>query len=737
MNVLRLALVLILGGMGPLVWGQVPTPYWYAPQGGPQPPAAIPTYTKVELGLSLDTTWARARDRYAFDGIDGWLTGPQGQQRRVLLFYYEPLRYGAVGRKLVYGNYRVEAPSAAVWRPAEGPEPQHHWRMRLVLDAPGRWQLQLRRRIGGERRPWGAPIVLQAVPSERLAPLAFDPGGRYLRDARGNMTFLLGHNVAYYTNETMPTPYADRHPSGDKGYARNTRWQYEHYLDQISNHGGDLPGGNYARILLTPWTFDLEVDSVGNYDACQNRAFDLDQVVELAAERGVYLHLVLYDHVFFNDHPDPARRFPYYHWGNHPYHTQLAGVEEVVDFFTDAEALALARQKLRYLVARYGYAPQWFCLELFNETDNFLGGNRRYYLDHQAEIDGWNVALAGYLDSLDTHLLATTGVMNATSAAAVWASPAIDFSSYHLYQALKNTHYFTHYLTQRLLRRHDKPTMLGEYGLHIYNDTGQLCGWDINDPDPASFSVMHNALWGGSFAGSFSAPLLWYYWVFHGHWMNPPGYLFYVPMRSFLAGEDLAGMQPLANACSRLFLPDFDRSSAAPDGCYPADADDAAYRIGGIYTSNDANLQVFALADSGRLLGWVHNKNHYWYDLRHLANVGDTPDQPCPSYNWPTGDSSTDAGLDPYRYPLYRETISLPVARPGRYRLEWWGTYPTYDYAGDGQPQSGPGRIEAWTDTLQVASRTATFRIPPLVALARGEGPQAPDYGFKLIWLGP
>jgi hypothetical protein len=727
MKYLWLALTALL--LPSLAQGQLEEMYWYAPEPGPKPSRQIPVFAKVELGLSLTLDGEDPAERYQYDGIRGLLTGPSGQRRQVLIFYYEPLQYGAAEKQVVYGSVRVRTRAAQVWQPADNEKPAHRWRMRFALDEPGRWQFQLQR----DGRPWGNPIALTAVGSDHLSPLHFAPGERYLRDANQQSVFLMGHSLAYYSNQHQPAPYRDVRPDGDPAYARNTAYEYEQFFHELSQADGPHPGGNYARILLAPWTFDLEVDRVGDYDAQQNRAFDLDRVFDMAEARGIYLHLGLYDHVFFNDHPDPSRRYNHYHWGQNPYRTQLEGVEEVVDFFTDPEALAFAKQKLRYLIARYGYSPSFFCVEFFSETDNFMAANRSYYVKHQAEIDAWNVALGEYLHQLSDQVLATTGTMNAKSAAAVWDSPASDFSTYHLYQSIKNTSYFTYSVTQRLLDQYDKPCMLAEYGLHMTSEQGQRCGWDTNEGDPTTYSVMHNALWFSSFSGSFSTALIWYYWIFHAHWLDPKGAQFYTPLRAFFQGEDLGGLRPLSNACGQAFVPDFDFNRASPDACYPRYTDNPAWRGGGIYTSNDGNLQVFALQDTARVLGWVHNKNHYWYDLRHTATANNRDPEGCDPFNWPAEATGTDVGLDPYRYPLYRETMTLPVAKPGRYRLEWWHTYPPHDYANDGSQQGGVGRIKAWTERLQVIGSSVTVAIPPLVSLSQAQGRQAPDYGFKLI----
>lgn len=724
-----------------LIYGQTPRIQveemaWFGPEGRGQ---SVPAFTKVELGLRLSGAPTEARARYAFDGIRGQLTSPSGRRRQVLIFYYQPFRYGIERPSMAYESYRVSAPDSVVWRtldaekPAKGPLP---WRMRWVLDEPGTWEFSLMRKTADGWEPLGETVILPCVPSERRGWLDFQPGERYLSDAQGQHLLLMGHNLAYYHNREQPPAYRDTLLDGEPTYARNTRWQYEHYLDELSGNPEGPPGGNFTRILMNPWTFDLELKEAGNYDACQNRAFDLDRVVEMAEERGVYLLLGVIDHSQFNHHPDPQRRSAHYYWAQNPYALSLPQLSEPADFFTDSTAHALVRQKIRYLVARWGYTPHLLGLELMSEMDNFLAANHRYYVQHRAAIDTWASNMGRYAHRLREPLLVTTGTMNHHSAEDFWADAGSDFSSYHIYHAPKNVAYWHSYWGQRLWRRFEQPFLITEFGDQLFGADRTACAVDQADSDPATWGSLHNLLWASAFQGGMGTAMIWHFYLHHAHWLDPKGVAHYPLLRAFLAGEDLHGLQPHSNPCSGQFRPDFEADQFDLwQGCYPDSRRapfDSAYLPPFIQTTNDDQIAAFCLKGDDRALGWVQNKNHYWYDLPHQAQAGRDP-EPCAEFNWPPEAEETPAGLDPNRYPFYRDSLILTFEAPGWYEVEWWNTYPAHDYNQDGEPEHGEmGPLRAWTQQVYSPDGTLTIPIPGLVGLRLSRGLHAPDYGFKV-----
>ena len=57
-------------------------------------------------------------------------------------------------------------------------------------------------------------------------------------------------------------------------------------------------------------------------------------------------------------------------WNDNPYNAANGGpATNTWDFFTNATAINLHKNRLRYIIARYGYAQSIQSWELFNEID--------------------------------------------------------------------------------------------------------------------------------------------------------------------------------------------------------------------------------------------------------------------------------------------------------------------------------------------------------------------------------
>ena len=161
-------------------------------------------------------------------------------------------------------------------------------------------------------------------------------------------------------------------------------------------------------------------------------------------------------------------------------------------FWTDERARRLYRQRLRYIVARWGYSPHVWALEFWNE----LGEAR-------PEIVAWHREMAQYVRTIDPnrHLLSTsTWQGNLDKFAAIWDLPEMDFTQGHHYGALPG-------LTARIaehLARWPKPYLNGEGGGPPAR-TG-----DGQSLDPHSIEF-HNSLWAPMVLGSAGTTLPWWW----------------------------------------------------------------------------------------------------------------------------------------------------------------------------------------------------------------------------------
>jgi hypothetical protein len=311
----------------------------------------------------------------------------------------------------------------------------------------------------------------------------------------------------------------------------------------LADYGRWLPslgkaGGNWARLFLsnlekgqewmpapTPRPGTGTYMGLGRY--AQDNAWRLDEVVRLAGASGVRLLLCLgtfgefYDGGFFNEGC----------WVSNPYNAANGGpCAKPEDFWTSPQARKLYQQRLRYVIARWGYSPTVFGWEFWNEVPATPAN------------DAWLAEMAAYVKARDPdrHLVSTTW-----GSPAVWRCPDVDFTMKHIYGA-GNIADFTPLISQetRDARTYGKPYLQAEFGLDWRSGDDRLDrgGTGLN---------MHNGAWANMMSGAAGTSMLWY-WDTYVHPLNVYGVL--TPVRKFADTVDWAKMRfvPLEGLGARL-----------------------------------------------------------------------------------------------------------------------------------------------------------------------------------------
>ncbi len=144
------------------------------------------------------------------------------------------------------------------------------------------------------------------------------------------------------------------------------RYNYEYMLGRLV-----VDGGNFFRAWMCPWNLPLEWKTVSNTNryADDDGYFNasamqrMDRLVDLTSSLDVYMMLTL----------DNSGDFQGWAWHHNSYNRENGGpVTEPQDFFTNPRAKAQYKDRLRYLVARWGYSPHIAAWEFFNEIDNLM-----------------------------------------------------------------------------------------------------------------------------------------------------------------------------------------------------------------------------------------------------------------------------------------------------------------------------------------------------------------------------
>ena len=215
---------------------------------------------------------------------------------------------------------------------------------------------------------------------------------------------------------------------------------------------------------------------------------------------------------------------PFERWDIHPYNAANGGpCEKPNEYFTNDEAKRLYKAYLRYVIARWGYSPNLFLLQLHAEAD--------YTEDYPIDAGrDWHDEMSSYFHSIDPygHLL--------SSSLAIWrrdpklfALKGLDVSLPEIYD-IRDMGDGMYQDQSRLLKDYQKPCLVTECGLsYLYK---------IGDPLGIHF---HNSLWGSFIAGAAGCPDFWMSSDIHNN-----GFMsHYSALARFIENEDLTGLTPL------------------------------------------------------------------------------------------------------------------------------------------------------------------------------------------------
>ena len=437
--------------------------------------ASVGLYGLAEWHLDLTATFDNPFDPRDVDVV-GEFVAPSGRALAVPAFYAR--------------DYTRELRNdQEVLTPAGDPG----WRLRLTPAEVGEWRLIVRAR---DRSGTVASQELRfdcRQSPERGFVRRSDRAEHYLRFDSGEPYFAVGEDVCWP---------GQRHT-----------YDYDDWFTALG-----AAGGNFARIWLVRWNMALEWtqgDGHGEYCGAGRYSLDnawrLDHLLDLAQREGIYVMLSLGYH---GELMAERGYFGEQCFDKSPYNQVNGGpCATPEEFWTNEEARRLYKQRLRYLVARYGFSTHLQSWEFWNEV--------------WAPAD-WMREMSDYLHEIDPyqHLRTTT-----YGGDDVWNLPSMDFAQDHHYGSPDIPLDTVPRLSQACrsaVGRLTKPFLVGEFGIDFTtSDT-------TYDPQYRGTNL-HNGLWATTMSGSFGGGSLWY-WDGYVH----PGNLYheFTPLARFAARVD-------------------------------------------------------------------------------------------------------------------------------------------------------------------------------------------------------
>ena len=375
------------------------------------------------------------------------------------------------------------------------------------------------------------PFAFNVIPSSNKGYLQVGSNKRY---------FKLGNESFYPIGGNAPWPQTDvKFDSELANYVRG--WD-----DNINNWGGPIPesyrnhtvinrvyekyknvltnlsdnGANMIRTIMAPHATEIEWEKLGDYTNRLPMAQEMDGIVELAESQDFYLLWDMQIHYSFQ--PSDSAYYVFWAWdsqpnGNEFCYNNLIGTGEPLDFFTHAESKRYYKQRLRYILARWGYSTNIGMFELFSEINQVtLNGTKTgsYYENGNWQVfTDWLNEMGNYIGS---HHNGRVHMLTSSNAGAKHKDDnlylggplnVMSLNNYDLYEPTFGKFYIDE-VAKKQLNEDNSTNDVSSYIMHpnntrdvkplIYSETGVLA---LTAPCDYNKIEMDRILWQSIFSG--------------------------------------------------------------------------------------------------------------------------------------------------------------------------------------------------------------------------------------------
>lgn len=403
-------------------------------------------YQKTEWNLVLKASWSNP---YAFSEIalDMILTSPSGKQL-ALPCYYES---GKSGDESV-------------------------WKARFTARETGVYSYYFKLEENGKIVSSTSKAEFNVNPSKDKGFL--NPNDFWtLRYDNGELFRGIGENICWESRDVDDSKYF-------KALHEDKRFNYNYMLTKLAANGG-----NFFRTWMIYWNLPVDWKTVINNSRYQNTTSPynesgmkrMDQLVELCDSLGIHMMLALESHVGYMG----------IGWDISNYNVANGGFAKTpLEFFTLQKAREQYKNKLRLMVARYGYSPAIGAWEFFNEIDNAMYNVKPEDQLPPSAITSWHDEMSTFLKGIDPFKHIVTTSVSHRDIEGMNDLKNIDINQKHMY---KNTAAIPGTIRE-YTQKHNKPYVIGE--------SGYEWDWSKNFNDFASEmdADFKHALWLGLFS---------------------------------------------------------------------------------------------------------------------------------------------------------------------------------------------------------------------------------------------
>ena len=425
----------------------------------------VTKYQKVEWDIALKASWINP---YAFNEIalDMILKSPSGKML-TLPCYYES------GKN----------------------EGESQWKARFAARETGIYSYHFELKKQGQIVSASPKADFKVNPSKLkgflnpndLWTLKYDNGEPF----RG-----VGENICWESRDEDDSKYFE-------ALHESKRFNYDYMLPKLTANGG-----NFFRTWMIYWNLPVDWRTVQNNSRYQNTTSQynesgmqrMDHLVELCDSLGIHMMLALESHVGYMGTG----------WELSNYNVANGGPAKTpAEFFMLPEARQQYKNKLRLMIARYGYSPSIGAWEFFNEIDNVMFNGKAEDQISASVITSWHDEMSTFLKSTDPYNHIVTTSVSHRDVAGMNELKNMDINQRHNY---KNTAGIPATLRE-YTAKYNKPYVIGE--------SGYEWDWSKNFNDFASEmdGDFKRALWFGMFSPTPILPMSWWWEYFENRGM--------------------------------------------------------------------------------------------------------------------------------------------------------------------------------------------------------------------------
>jgi hypothetical protein len=363
------------------------------------------------------------------------------------------------------------------------------WAVRFMAQEAGDYEYHVRLKELGLVVGETGSDEFESVPSERKGILKKNNLWTFQYD-NGDVFRGVGENISWEARANDDNKYL-------KELHESPRFNYEYLLTTLADNDG-----NFFRTWMIYWNLPVDWKVVHNSNRYENSdaRFNetgikrMDELVELSDSLGIHVMLALEAHGGYMGSD----------WERNTYNVKQGGPAETPEeFFRLKEARQMYKDKLRFMIARWGYSPAIGAFEFFNEVDNAMYNVPEEEHIPEDLIRDWHEEMSRYLKETDPfgHLITTS--VSHRDVEGMNEIPTIDFNQKHIYRGTKTI--------PEVLRNyssaHGKPYVIGEFGYEW--------DWNIDFYEIAEekISDYKRGLWYGLFSPTPILPMSWW-WEF-------------------------------------------------------------------------------------------------------------------------------------------------------------------------------------------------------------------------------